>query len=188
MTRFLSSISSSLRDNAVLGGKCYFFVQTSRYKGNFERIGIDISVADTGCGLYRSLVNKSGNENGSRYYEKDEFIKIIDKTEQNYCSIIEALFFREQSETRGLYDIITDLAREPRNHFCEIHLINGNIALDLAEGQNRDKDGNIHEMNDISSFVSNGIEDIISKRAKYFIPIFDIGFSFGVDIGITVPL
>lgn len=170
------------------GGKCYFFVQTSRYKGNFERIGINISAADTGCGLYRSLVNKSDNEDGSRYYEKDEFIKIIDKAEQNYCSIIEALFFREQPGTRGLYDIIIDLTREPRSHFCEIHLINGNIALDLEEGQYRDKDGDIHEMNDISSFVSNGIEDIISKRAIYSTPMFDIGFSFGVDIGITVPL
>lgn len=169
-------------------GKCYFFVQTSRYGGNFKRIGINISVADTGCGLYKSLANKDGEEDGLWYYKKDDFMRITDKVEQNYCSIIEALFFREQSETRGLYDIITDLANEPHNYFCEIHLINGNITLDLAEGQKKDREGNIYEMHDISSFVRNGIEDIIKKRKKYFMPIFDIGFSFGVDIGITVPL
>lgn len=169
-------------------GKCYFFVQTSRYKGNFERIGIDISVADTGCGLYKSLANKVDDGDGLRYYKKDDFIRITNKIDQSYCSIIEALFFREQSETRGLYDIITDLAKEPRNYFCEIHLINGNVALDLAEGQKKNKNGNIYEMYDISSFVRNGIEDIIKKKDKYFIPIFDIGFSFCVDIGITIPL
>ena len=87
-----------------------------------------------------------------------------------------------------MYDIISDLAREPRNYFCEIHLINGNIALDLAEGQKKDKDGKIYEMYDISSFVCNGIEDIIKKKDKYFVSMFDIGFSFCVDIGITVPL
>lgn len=169
-------------------GKCYFFVQTSKYEGGFERIGIDISVADTGCGLYKSLASKDGNDGRLRYFKKDDFIKITDKAEQNYCSIVEALFFREQSETRGLYDIITDLAKEPRNYFCELHLINGNIAFDLEEGQKKDKDGNIYEMYDISNFVSKGIEDIIKKQEKYFIPIPDIGFSFCVDIGITVPL
>lgn len=169
-------------------GKCYFFVQTSRYKGDYKRIGIDISVADTGCGLYKSLMKKASNEDGLRYYNKNDFIKIANKTEQNYSSIIEALFFREQSETRGLYDIISDLAREPRNYFCEIHLINGNIALDLAEGQKKNKDGKIYEMYDISSFISNGIKDIIKKRDKYFISMFDIGFSFCIDIGITIPL
>lgn len=169
-------------------GKCYFFVQTSKYKGEYKRIGIDISVADTGCGLYKSLVSKKGNDGELRYFKKDDFIKITDKGEQNCCSIVEALFFREQSETRGLYDIITDLANEPRNYFCELHLINGNIAFDLAEGQRKDKDGNIYEKCDISSFVNKGIENIVKKQEKYFIPMHDIGFSFCVDIGITIPL
>lgn len=169
-------------------GKCYFFVQTSTYRGDSERIGIDISVADTGCGLYKSLANKGSDDGSLRYFNKDDFMKITDKTMQNYCSIVEALFFREQSETRGLYDIITDLANEPRNYFCELHLINGNIAFDLAEGQKKDKYGNIHEWYDISSFLSKGIEDIIKKQEDYFIPMSDIGFSFCIDMGITIPL
>lgn len=169
-------------------GKCYFFVQTSTYRGDYERIGIDISVADTGCGLYRSLASKVSDDGDLRYFNKDDFINITDKTMQNYCSIVEALFFREQSETRGLYDIITDLAKEPRNYFCELHLINGNIAFDITEGQKKDKDGNICEMHDISSFVSEGIEGIIKKPEDYFIPISDIGFSLCVDMGITIPL
>lgn len=169
-------------------GKCYFLVQTSTYKGDFKRIGIDISVADTGYGLYKTLTSKDDNEGSLRYFGKDDFMNITDKTTQNYYSIVEALFFREQSETRGLYDIITDLAKEPRNYLCELHLINGNIAFDLVEGQKKDKDGNIYEMHDISSFVSKGIGDVVKKRGKYFIPMPDIGFSFCVDMGITVPL
>lgn len=169
-------------------GKCYFLAQTSTYTGEFNRIGIDISVADTGCGLYESLASKDGSDGSLRYFKKDDFIAITDKIKQNYCSIIEALFFREQSETRGLYDIITDLANEPHNYFRELHLINGNIAFDLTEGQKKDKDGNICEMNNISSFVNKGIEDIVKKQGKFFIPMPDIGFAFCVDMGITVPL
>ncbi len=130
-------------------GKCYFFVQTSRYKGEYGRIGIDISVSDTGCGLYKSLVDKYDNDS-FKYYKKKDFEKLTDKVEQNYYSIVEALFFREQSETRGLYDIITDLSREPRKYFCELHLINGNIAVDLEEGQKRGKNGVILDKYDIS--------------------------------------
>ena len=87
-----------------------------------------------------------------------------------------------------MYDLITDLAKEPRNYLCELHLINGNIAFDITEGQKKDKDGNICEMYDISNFVSKGIKDIIKKPEDYFIPISDIGFSLCVDMGITIPL
>lgn len=167
-------------------GKCYFLAQTSDYKGDFKRIGIDITVADTGCGLYKSLLNKT-EDDGRWYYKKEDFIRISNKTEQNYCSIIEALFFREQSETRGLYDIITDLTREPSNYFCEMHLINGNIALDLLEGQRKNKDGEIYEVSDISNFVYNGIEEITNKGKKYFVSMPDIGFSFCIDICIKIP-
>lgn len=169
-------------------GKCYFFVQTSTYKGDSEWIGINISVADTGCGLYKSLVSKDDNDGSLRYFKKDDFMKITDKTKQNYCSIVEALFFREQSETRGLYDIITDLVKEPRSYFRELHLINGNIAFNLMEGLKKDRYGNFREMYGISSFVNKGIEDILKNQKKYFIPMSDIGFSFCVDMGITVPL
>lgn len=168
-------------------GKCYFFVQTSRYKGEYGRIGIDISVSDTGCGLYKSLVDKYDNDS-FKYYKKKDFEKLTDKVEQNYYSIVEALFFREQSETRGLYDIITDLSREPRKYFCELHLINGNIAVDLEEGQKRGKNGVILDKYDISNFVDNGISDILKKKKKYFSVMRDIDFSFCVDIGITIPL
>lgn len=169
-------------------GKCYFLVQTSRYKGAFERIGIDVSVADTGCGLYWSLANKGDNKDKLRYYNGNEFRKISDKLTQNYCSIVEALFFREQSETRGLYDILTDLAKEPRNYLCELHLINGNVAFNLAEGRKRDKNGNILEMYEISNFLREGIEDIVKNRKKYFFPMPDIGFSFCADMKITIPI
>ena len=153
----------------------------------YGRIGIDISVSDTGCGLYKSLVDKYDNDS-FKYYKKKDFEKLTDKVEQNYYSIVEALFFREQSETRGLYDIITDLSREPRKYFCELHLINGNIAVDLEEGQKRGKNGVILDKYDISNFVDNGISDILKKKKKYFSVMRDIDFSFCVDIGITIPL
>lgn len=167
-------------------GKCYFLVQTSTYGAT--RIGIDISVADTGCGLYRSLINKDENDDKLRLFEKNDFLKLTDKTEQNYCSIAEALFFREQSETRGLYDIITDLATEPRDYFCRLQLINGNVILNLLEGQNQDRNGEKYEMYDISRLVNQGISYIIENQQASFIKMSDIGFSFCIDMSITIPL
>ena len=167
-------------------GKCYFLVQTSTYDS--KRIGIDISVADTGCGLYKSLAYKDENDGKLRLFEKSDFLKLTDKTEQNYCSIAEALFFREQSETRGLYDIITDLATEPRDYFCRLQLINGNVILNLAEGQNQDRNGKLYEMYDISRLVNEGIAYIIKNQQEAFNKMSDIGFSLCIDIGISIPL
>lgn len=167
-------------------GKCYFLVQTSTYGST--RIGIDISVADTGCGLYKSLVNKDENDGKLRLYKRNDFLKLTDKAEQNYCSIAEALFFREQSETRGLYDIITDLATEPRDYFCKLQLINGNVILNLVEGQNQDRNGKPYEMFDISRLVNKGISYIMEKKQEFFTKMPDIGFSLCIDMSITIPL
>lgn len=167
-------------------GRCYFLVQTSTYGST--RIGIDISVADTGCGLYKSLINKDEKDSKLSLYERNDFLKLTDKTEQNYYSIAEALFFREQSETRGLYDIITDLAAEPRNYFCGLQLINGNVILNLAEGQNQDRNGNSYEKDDISNLVNQGISYIIEEKRNFFTKVPDIGFSLCIDMSITIPL
>lgn len=167
-------------------GKCYFLVQTSTY--NSERIGIDISVADTGCGLYRSLADKDEKDGKFRLFKKSDFLKLTDKVEQNYCSIAEALFFREQSETRGLYHIVSDLANEPRNYFCRLQLINGNVAINLAEGQYKGRNGEKYEMSDISRLVNQGMDFIIKKQQDSFIRMLDIGFSVCIDMGITIPL
>lgn len=167
-------------------GKCYFLVQTSTYGST--RIGIDISVADTGCGLYKSLVNKDENDGKLRVYKRSDFLKLTDKAEQNYYSIVEALFFREQSETRGLYDIITDLATEPRDYFCRLQLTNGNVILNLVEGQNLDRNGKPYEMYDISTLVNQGISNIDKKQHESFHKMSDIGFSLCIDISITIPL
>lgn len=167
-------------------GKCYFLVQTSTYGST--RIGIDISVADTGCGLYKSLANKEGNNDRLRLLGRSDFLKLTHKTEQNYRSIAEALFFREQSETRGLYDIITDLATEPRNYFCRLQLINGNVMLNLSEGQNQDRNGKLYEVHDISRLVNQGIDYIIKKKQESFITMSDIGFSLCIDMSIIIPL
>lgn len=167
-------------------GKCYFLVQTSTYGST--RIGIDISVADTGCGLYKSLANKDENDGKLRVYKRSDFLKLTDKAEQNYYSIVEALFFREQSETRGLYDIITDLATEPRDYFCRLQLTNGNVILNLVEGQNLDRNGKPYEMYDISTLVNQGISNIDKKQHESFHKMSDIGFSLCIDISITIPL
>ena len=166
-------------------GKCYFLAQTSSYKGKHNRVGIDISVADTGCGLYKSLSKKK--EGTLWYYSKEDFIKIVDKSRQNYYSIIEALFFRQRSAKRGLYDIITDLANEPKDYFSEIHLINGNVAFDLRQGQKINMNDEIIKAFDISNFLNKGIENMIKKQDKYFAIMPDIGFSVCVDITISVP-
>lgn len=167
-------------------GKCYFLVQTSTYGST--RIGIDISVADTGCGLYKSLVNKDENDGNFRSFKRSDLLKLTDRAEQNYFSIAAALFFREESKTRGLYDIITDLATEPRNYFCKLQLINGNMILNLAEGQNQDKSGKTYEMHDISRLVDQGISYIIEKHQKAFMKMSDIGFSLCIDMSISIPL
>lgn len=167
-------------------GKCYFLVQTSTYGST--RIGIDISVADTGCGLYKSLANKDENDGKLRLFKRSDFVKLTDKAEQNYCSIAEALFFREQSETRGLYDIITDLATEPRDYFRRLQLINGNVILNLVEGQNQDKGGKTYEMHDISRLVNQGISYITKKHQESFMKMSDIGFSLCIDMSISIPL
>lgn len=167
-------------------GKCYFLVQTSIYDSS--RIGIDISVADTGCGLYKSLVDKDNDDGNLRFYKKNDFIKITDKTKQNYYSIVEALFFREQSKTRGLYDIITDLATEPRNYLCKLQILNGNVLLNLTEGQKQNRNGEKYDTDDFTRLINHGISSIINRHHKNFTKITDIEFSLCIDMGITIPL
>lgn len=172
-------------------GRCYFLVQTSTYKGTHKeddgRVGIDISVSDTGRGLYESLINKDPDEFRTQYFRKDDFLKMRDKNQQDYCSIIEALYFRRQSGTRGLYDIIMDLVREPEDYFREIHLINRNVAFNMEEGLKRKNNSQISQTNDMSNLINKGIKYIDENKENYFCRMQDIGFSFCVDISITIP-
>ena len=165
-------------------GKCYFFVQRSEYKVEPRREGINISVSDTGCGLYQSLVNKNDNLS---YFNKDDFIMLANRSEQNYYSIIEALFYRKKPGIRGLYNIITDLVDDHRHHFRELHLINGNVTFDLREGLKENEKGVLYEMHDMSNLINKGIEVIIKENKKCFSEIPDVGFSFCVDMGISIP-
>ena len=169
-------------------GICYFLTQTSMYSGRDDSKwkGIDVSVSDTGCGLYNSLVEKLDSENCLKFYRKEEFLKISNKFSRDYCSILEALFYREKSETRGLYDIITDLANEPAEYSRTLRIINGNVELKLNEGPTKNK--RICKLEDISQLVKNGAGVIDKRRKNHVSQLQDIGFSFCVDISISIPI
>jgi hypothetical protein len=172
-------------------GRCYLCVQTSGYskENGLEkevREGMNISVSDCGCGLYQSFLNKDEKDIQTKNFSKDTFLKIQDKTKQNSTSIIEALLYRKNSETRGLYDILEDLASETVGNYSELNIINGNVSFQLKEGKQW-KIGNDIEYHSISDFIKGDLRFIKDNQNDYFKKLdYDSFFSF--DVKLTRPI
>lgn len=145
-------------------GVCFVMVQACTYK---NKKGIEISVADTGMSLYNSFIQKE--DFTPKCYEKEAFFEISDPQVQNYCSIIEALLYRKRSVTRGIYNILEDLANEPDDVRSELRIVNGNISLYLRK-------------DNIKELVRGNIEKVLSEQKKYMRRKNDIGYSFSMDI------
>lgn len=149
-------------------GVCFFMVQACTYDGN--EVGIEVSVADTGVGLYRSLVSKE-DEFVPKCYKKSQFKRITNLVTQNYCSMVEALVYRKESRTRGLYNIMEDLAAEPQGVDTELNLINRNVSCHI-------------EKEEITKLVNGEYKTIISEKGKLMRQKKDIGYAFSIDINI----
>ena len=98
--------------------QCLFSVQTGRYRRSnkvddseyFNRV--DISIADSGKGLYESLAKKDWEklDKTTCSIDLDKFLRLTDKSKQDLHSTIEALLFRMGDPIRGLYDVLSDLS------------------------------------------------------------------------------
>lgn len=147
-------------------GLCFFLIQACTYKD--KRIGIEVSVSDTGIGLYKSLLKK-GNELEPKCFEKEGFKTIKDVLTQNYCSIVEALLFRKESVTRGLYDIMSDLKDGPYKEDTGINIINGNVSLSIKKDE-------------ISRFLDGDDDFLFKDKNKYMRKKNNIKYSFSIDV------
>lgn len=142
-------------------GNCYFFVQTSRYKNSFEQrmwVGVDISIADSGCGLYSSLISKASDGNNDykkssyKFYGREGLKSINEKYEQGQAAILEALFFRKDDGERGLFHILNDLVHENEIDYRKISISTNNTILSLGEGEYM-SNGNKIDKRDISELL-----------------------------------
>lgn len=147
-------------------GLCFLLVQACTYQN--KHVGIEVSVADTGIGLYKSLLRK-GNELETKCFKQDEFKKIKDTLTQNYCAIVEALLFRKKSVTRGLYDIMSDLKNGPYKKDTGINIINGNMSLNIKKEE-------------ITRFLDGDIDFLFKDKNKYMKQKKDIGYSYSIDV------
>lgn len=145
-------------------GVCFVMVQACTYK---DVKGIEISVADTGKGLYKSLVDKE--DFFPKCYKKEDFCKISDLLKQNYCSIIEALLYRKESVVRGIYNILDDLARTSDEVNSEVRIVNGNISLNLQK-------------DNIKKLINGSLKDVLSEQKEYMTRKNDIGYAFSINM------
>lgn len=176
-------------------GTCYFFVQTSTFSESFGQrkwVGVDISVADSGVGLYSSLINKDDkdpdfcNEN-YKLFGKYRLQTIKNKHFQNVSAIPEALLFRMDDGQRGLYHVIFDMVKENNTKYKSITVTNNMTKIYLGEGlytwkeqSTMKKDMSIllgqsvHDREEIVKFIDNHSKDVP-----------DIGIGCSVDISMT---
>ncbi len=176
-------------------GTCYFFAQTSTYSkslGDRKWVGVDISVADSGIGLYSSLICKDDKDQDFRddnfkLFGKSKLASIKNRHLQNVSAIPEALLFRMGDGQRGLYHIVYDMTKENSTKFKSIIVTNNITTVYLGEGIRGWKE-EIVEKDDMSrllKYAENSKDEILDFIKSHSKDVPDIGIGCSVDISMT---
>lgn len=176
-------------------GICYFFVQTSTFSESFGQrkwVGVDISVADSGVGLYSSLICKDDgdldfrNEN-YKLFGKNKLVTIKDRHLQNISAIPEALLFRMDDGQRGLFHVIFDMTKENSSKYKSITVTNNMTKVYLGEGEYRCKDKIISkdDMSQLLMHAEHNKDKILEYINIHSKDVPDIGIGCSVDISMT---
>lgn len=125
----IAMIFAEIIHNSVWHGNglCFFSLQAGWYS-NFAKV--EISIADNGVGLYKTLINKDWKKNNKTLQSMpiERFLKLLKREEQCYYSIIETLLYRKSESLRGMYDILELLAAKKNP---SIEIVNNNYLFHI---------------------------------------------------------
>lgn len=149
---------------------CFFALQVGQYEnkyhdGYFKKV--EVSIMDTGKGLYQSLINKDWlKENKTtQCIELDSFKQLKSIHAQDFYSAIEMIIYRKNEKIRGVYQVM-DSMREKQ----EVKLILTNRSARME-------------------FDEYGLKMVMDKnlQLKQFVDWYDIiNMGFGMDISFNI--
>jgi hypothetical protein len=106
----LIDTATQLIHNAVIHGDsdCPVIFQLD-YGERIKYKKLFLSVADSGIGLYNSLISKQPDDYKFRFIDRESLENMDYIPEKNIHSIFEALFFRMNDRVEGIYDVFNNI-------------------------------------------------------------------------------
>ena len=89
-------------------------------------------MADSGRGLFETLKEKDWTARTTRTMPVEEFLGLSDRRKQDFCSMLEMIYFRERDTDRGIYDIMNNFA-DKKN--IKMDIVNRGIRAGLQKSE-----------------------------------------------------